>query len=163
MRMILLSGALALCGGAGGCAGLQRPQADCDPCSVGCLVQEPGADTPRARPRAPADEQVADEQVAVAATPAAAPGPQAAGALGRTVAALGDVRRPGLWLRTPLVDRERPGEVVTGQGRRLALTLLPLEGAAPGAGSQISREALQALGLSLAALVELEVRAGAGG
>ncbi len=86
------------------------------------------------------------------------PVPVAAGVLGTTVAALGDPTQPGLWLRTPLVVAERPGVVRYG-GQAVAVTLIPLPDAAPGAGSQLSLQAMRALGAPLTELVEVGVDA----
>lgn len=83
------------------------------------------------------------------------------GSLGRTVASLGNAAEPGLWLKTPLVAAEGPGQVrypATGLG--VAVTLIPIDGPATG-GSQLSLEAMQALGIALTDLAEIEVRAGA--
>ena len=86
------------------------------------------------------------------------PVPVAAGALGTTIAALGDPTQAGLWLRTPLVTTERPGVVRYG-GQSVAVTLVPLPDAAPGAGSQLSLQAMRALGAPLTELVEIRVDA----
>lgn len=83
------------------------------------------------------------------------------GPLGRTVASLGNAAEPGLWLKTPLVPVQGPGHVrnpVTGLS--VAVTLIPLQGPATG-GSQLSLEAMRALGIPLTDLPEIEVRAGA--
>ncbi|MGG7644021.1 hypothetical protein ACQ5SP_04325 [Rhodovulum sp. YNF3179] len=79
------------------------------------------------------------------------------GVLGRTVASLGDVGEPGLWLKTPLVGSERPGRVERiGTGDAVSVTLRPL---AEGGGGQLSLQAMQALGLPLTALPEVIVYA----
>lgn len=75
----------------------------------------------------------------------------------RTVAAIGDPTKPGLWLETPVVDREQPGRVsVAKTGKSANVTLIPIEGEVT-AGSRLSLAAFQALGASLADLVELDV------
>ena len=81
---------------------------------------------------------------------------QQVGVLGVTIASLGSPADPGLWLKTPLVTRETRGRVVTASGGQLAVTLRPIAGEAT-AGSRLSLEAMQALGLPLAELVELTV------
>ena len=76
---------------------------------------------------------------------------------GTTIAALGDVAQPGLWLRTPLVSapmRARVRDPATG--RAVVLDLIPLD-AAPGAGSRMSLKAYQSLELPLTSLPELRV------
>lgn len=111
-------------------------------------AQTPDADTPRpqARPDVPSP------------VPVSVPVAVSGGGLGTTVAALGDPTQPGLWLRTPLVAAERPGIVRYG-GQAVAVTLLPLPDAAPGAGSQLSLQAMRALGAPLTELVEIGVDA----
>lgn len=76
-------------------------------------------------------------------------------ALGTTVVSLGDPAIGGMWLKTPLVRSERPGQV-RWRGTVVALTLQPLD-AEPGSGSQISVRAMHALGASLTDLVEVTV------
>jgi len=76
-----------------------------------------------------------------------------------TVASLGDVARPGLWMRTPLVTEPMPGRVSDpATGAVAVVELLPLE-AAPGAGSRLSLAAYRALNLPLTSLPELRVTA----
>jgi hypothetical protein len=72
------------------------------------------------------------------------------------VASLGDASVPGLWLETPLVSSEGPGRVVGPDGRTVAVTLRP-SGGAPGTTSSLSLQAMQALGLDLAALPTVTV------
>jgi len=75
----------------------------------------------------------------------------------RTVASLGDPAQTGLWLKTPLVTTQRPGKIkLVASGASLDVTLIPIEGDA-GAGSRLSLQAMQALGVSPADLVELDV------
>ncbi len=78
-------------------------------------------------------------------------------ALGTTVISIGDPAIGGMWLKTPLVQTERPGQV-RYRGVVVALTLEPLA-TEPGSGSQISVRAMQALGASLTDLVEVSVEA----
>jgi hypothetical protein len=107
---------------------------------------------PRALPAPPPDAVVIDAP--------AAPQPPRASLPATTVASLGDVREPGLWMRTPLVSAPKRGTVRDpASGRSVALDLIPIEGE-PGAGSRMSLAAYQALGLPLTALPELRVSAG---
>ncbi|MFP4328309.1 MAG: hypothetical protein ACLFQL_09895 [Paracoccaceae bacterium] len=79
------------------------------------------------------------------------------GALGRTVASLGDPAEPGLWLETPLVTAQRPGRVeLAGTGRSAEVELRPSGGAA-GSGSRVSLDAMRALDAPLTGLPELQV------
>lgn len=79
------------------------------------------------------------------------------GALGTTIASLGDASQGGLWLKTPLVAAQSQGRVVdAATGRSANVTLIPLGGPASG-GSQISLQAMQALGLGLTELPDLRV------
>ncbi|PSL21881.1 hypothetical protein [Shimia abyssi] len=79
------------------------------------------------------------------------------GALGTTVVSLGAASEPGLWLKTPLVAKSRPG-VVRWNGGSVEVTLIPIEGQS-GAGSRMSLAAMQALGIPLTALEEVSVEA----
>lgn len=84
----------------------------------------------------------------------------AGGQTQRTVASLGDPARGGLWLETPLVKSETPGRLsAVRTGGSAEVTLIPIPGAAS-AGSRISLEAMQKLGVSPGDLVELDVTAG---
>ena len=76
---------------------------------------------------------------------------------GTTIASLGDVAQPGLWMRTPLVSAPMRGRVRDpATGRAVVLDLLPLD-AEPGAGSRMSLKAYQSLELPLTALPQLRV------
>ncbi|MFB9150577.1 hypothetical protein [Roseovarius ramblicola] len=76
-----------------------------------------------------------------------------------TIASLGDVARPGLWMRTPLVVSPVRGRVSDpASGASVAVDLIPLD-AAPGAGSRMSLDAYRALDLPLTGLPELRVDA----
>jgi hypothetical protein len=77
------------------------------------------------------------------------------GALGVTIASLGDAREPGLWLKTPLVDVAQPGLITFGS-RSVNVQLLPIDGPET-AGSQISLAAMQAIGAPLTGLPRLMV------
>ena len=76
--------------------------------------------------------------------------------LGFAVASLGDASVSGLWMETPLVSTEGPGRVVGPDGRTVAVTLRP-SGGGPGSGSRLSLQAMQALGIDLAALPTVTV------
>ncbi len=75
---------------------------------------------------------------------------------GFTVASLGDATRPGLWIETPLVDRERMVTVVAPTGTTVEVIARP-SGGARGSGSRLSLAAFQALGLSLTSLPTVTV------
>ena len=79
------------------------------------------------------------------------------GALGTTVASLGTTE-PGLWLETPLVSAPTQG-TVEYNGETVSVQLRP-SGGEPGSGSQISLEAMRALGAPLTGLPELNVYGG---
>jgi len=77
--------------------------------------------------------------------------------LGVTVASLGAVGEPGIWLRTPLVTRPGRGRVeYPEKGTAVAVDLIPMQ-AEPGAGSRISLAAMRLLEADLTALPELRV------
>lgn len=77
--------------------------------------------------------------------------------LGFTVASLGDATQPGLWMETPLVTEEQPGNVISESGQVVSLTLRPAGGDRT-AGSRMSLQAFQALGIPLTELPTLTVR-----
>ena len=78
------------------------------------------------------------------------------GKLGSTVASLGDATEGGFWIKTPLAKAPAKGRVVNpANGKSANVDLQPLSGG--GAGSQLSLAAMQALGLSLTDLPEVEV------
>ncbi|MFP4239361.1 MAG: D-galactarate dehydratase [Rhodosalinus sp.] len=77
--------------------------------------------------------------------------------LGTTIASLGSPAEGGFWLKTPLVQTETPGRVVfPGTGQTVEVDLRP-RGTEPGGGSQISLDAMRALGAPLGGLPEVEV------
>lgn len=147
MRWVML-----ICCGAllGGCAALPKLAPEREVAGEGRAV---GVTTdilvrPRARP----------EGVAAVAEPEVV-GPVAApeqGLLGTTVASLGSLSEPGLWLKTPLVSSAQAGRVRMPGGTSVEVQLLPLEGPET-AGSRISIGAMQALGVPLGDLPTLEV------
>lgn len=79
------------------------------------------------------------------------------GPLGVTIVSLGTATEPGMWLKTPLVARTRPGKV-SWSGKSVAVSLIPIEGESS-AGSRISLQAMQALGMPLTELTEVQVSA----
>lgn len=131
--------------------------------ACGDLATSPAA-TPAAPP--PAEEAAANDDAAteesVDAAAQAAPADPASDAqggqsLGTTVASLGSPAEPGLWLKTPLVRSEQSGRVThRGTGKSVAVTLIPIDGPAT-AGSRMSLQAMQQLGVSLTDLAEVEV------
>ncbi len=101
------------------------------------------------------DTTTAEEREAATQAPASA-----GTVLGETVVSLGSATEPGLWLKTPLVDREQPGRVTNpATGKSAAVTLIPIEGP-PTAGSRMSLPALRLIGASLTDLTPVEVAAG---
>ncbi|MET4127197.1 hypothetical protein [Roseovarius sp. MBR-6] len=120
----------------------------------GCSLTEPRP-TPAPPAAPPPDEGVIERDEA-----SVPPQPPRASLPATTIASLGNVREPGLWMRTPLVSVPMRGTVRDpATGRSVTLDLIPIAGA-PGAGSRLSLGAYQALGLSLTALPELRVSAG---
>jgi len=111
------------------------------------VTEEPGDDVLHPRARTPAEAPAAQHD---------APAPAADGFLGETLAGLGAPGDRGLWVSTGLVAAARAGRVVTAAGQSLGVELRP-SGTAPGAGSQISLQAMQALGLPLSGLASLRV------
>ena len=102
-------------------------------------------------------QTVAALDTTTAAEKAAAAKPVAGGGkLGSTVASLGDATEGGFWIKTPLAKAPAKGRVVNpANGKSANVDLQPLSGG--GAGSQWSLAAMQALGLSLTDLPEVEV------
>lgn len=127
-----------LFGGGGGLFGRDRAPAS--------AAVAPGEETPRPETRP-------GEESPEAGTPAEGGDGLI---LGFAVASLGDASIPGLWMETPLVSTEGPGRVVGPDGRTVAVTLRP-SGGGPGTGSRLSLQAMQALGIDLAALPTVTV------
>ncbi len=102
----------------------------------------------------------AEVELAAAEPPEAPPAPVSApsGQLGTTVASLGPPTEGGLWLETPLVSAPTQGSVEYN-GQTVSVQLRP-SGGEPGSGSQISLEAMRALGAPLTGLPELTVFGG---
>ena len=85
---------------------------------------------------------------------AAVAAPQTAGAreLGRAVVGLGSPAEQGFWLKSALVAAPGKGRVVTGDGKSVAVDLIPGSG-----GALLSLAAFRALGLELTDLPEVTV------
>ncbi|TNC53047.1 D-galactarate dehydratase [Rubellimicrobium rubrum] len=112
----------------------------------------------QSEPLDPLSPPPAAEGIAIgepAPIPAAAPGPARTGQLGTTVASLGSPTSPGLWLQTALVSEPGRGRIEYN-GQTVEVELRP-SGGEPGSGSQISLEAMRALGAPLTGLPELTV------
>lgn len=127
---------------------------------AGCAALQPDRDAPppEAAPEPVAADAVVDDAAdeTVAAPPPQRPQP-GAGALGRTVASLGNPAEGGLWLVTGLVTQPGQGRVRDVQsGTTVVLELRPSGGARDG-GSRLSLEGYRALGLSPVALPVLDV------
>lgn len=75
---------------------------------------------------------------------------------GFSVASLGDATVPGLWIETPLVDRDRTATVVAPNGTTVEVVARP-SGGERGSGSRLSLAAFQALGLNLTSLPTVTV------
>lgn len=127
----------------------------------------PKAATPASAPKAAstaatsvlqgAGQTVAALDTTTPAEKAAAAAPATGGGkLGSTVASLGDATEGGFWIKTPLAKAAAKGRVVNpANGKSANVDLQPLAGG--GAGSQLSLAAMQALGVSLTDLPEIEV------
>ena len=77
--------------------------------------------------------------------------------LGVTIASLGAVAEPGIWMKTPLVSAPAKGRVdYPAKGTSVVLDLIPLEGER-GAGSQLSLAAMRLLEANLTDLPEVRV------
>lgn len=137
-------------GALAGCSDFTPVGPETDP--VAAELVEVSADVPE---DATTDGDLPEEQVSQSETtePEAAK-PQTGG---ETTASLGDPTRAGLWLETPIVSSETQGRVrVKTTGREVDVTLIPIPGEVT-AGSRLSVEAMRALGVGLADLVELDV------
>ena len=122
----------------------------------GGIFKRPADPAPASAQSGPLDA-TGDATGGAAATTASTPSvPQqgAVGTSGTTVAGLGDPGIPGLWLETSLVSQAGAGRVRAANGSSVVLTLKPLQGAG---GSNLSIEAMRALGVPLTELVELSV------
>lgn len=125
--------------------GLSMPFARDEAAPEVTVTENPGEDV--LHPRARVEPGTVTETAAAPATD---------GFLGETLAGLGAPGERGMWLSTGLVSSARPGRILAASGQVLAVELRP-SGTAPGAGSQISLQAMQALGLPLSGLAPLRV------
>lgn len=155
MKKLILPPAIALV--LSGCAGLDMPQLMPMPSNPDATASSPTVGTP---PPPPADADSAEEFDTASLEDrqdAVVSAPLGDGAIGKTVATLGDVVDPGFWMETPLVSAPKEGRVKSAvTGRTVKVTLRPISGPA-GAGSRISLSAIRLLDLPLAGLHELEV------
>jgi len=77
--------------------------------------------------------------------------------LGTTLASLGAVGEPGIWLKTPLVSEPGRGRVeYPDKGTKVAVDLIPIDGE-QGSGSRISLAAMRLIEADLTSLPELRV------
>jgi hypothetical protein len=146
---LLAAVVLAGCDGGNGIGGLFADDA---------RVSEDGPDT--VRPQARADGAASGgplSALSVNAAQAASLPPRAGEtALGTETATLGDVADPGLWLLTRHVMAPVRGQVVAVvSGRATQVELRP----SGGAGGRLSLAAMQALGLPITALAQVQVYA----
>lgn len=74
--------------------------------------------------------------------------------LGTTVASLGNPAEPGIWIKTPLVSSRQKGKITAANGKEVVADFIPIDGPAT-AGSRMSLQAFQALGLPLTDLPEV--------
>lgn len=86
-----------------------------------------------------------------------APKLQPKGRLGTTVVSLGNPVLQGMWVRTPLVRSQQAG-TASYNGRTAVVQLIPIAGERT-AGSRMSLTAMQALGVPLGDLAEVELSA----
>lgn len=119
-------------------------------------VVQAGPETPRPEARPEGVPGAPLSVLSDAAVPQAA-APVAGALLGREQATLGAPTDPGLWLMTQHVTAPIPGRVVVPATGQAALMELRPSG---GTGGRLSLAAMQALGLPLTALAEVEVYAG---
>lgn len=82
--------------------------------------------------------------------------------LGLSVASLGAVTEPGIWLKTPLISAPSRGRVeFPDKGTSVAVDLIPIDGE-PGSGSRISLAAMRLIEADLTSLPEIRVYATGG-
>lgn len=123
---------------------------------------DPTAETAAAPTPPPANARTADEFDTTSAAERAdavaeASSPSGERDLGRTVASLGAVGEPGIWLKTPLVSEPSRGRIeFPDKGTRVAVDLIPIDGE-PGSGSRISLAAMRLIEADLTSLPELRV------
>lgn len=148
---------LSACDLAGGSGTVARPEAVTQKAAAPAPA-ETTAVAPSAASGLQAGGQTAaqlDKTTAAEKAAAAAPA-TGGGKLGTTVASLGDATESGFWIKTPMVTAPGEGRVVNpANGKSANVDLQPLGGG--GSGSQLSLAAMQALGVSLTDLPEIEV------
>lgn len=122
--------------------------------SVQTLDPTPAPEPPKsARTAAEFDTTSQEDREAALAKPV-----NAEAELGTTLATLGSPADPGIWLKTPLVDKLVMGRVLY-KGASVNLELRP-SGGAEGSGSQISLAAMRLLDAPLTGIIELTVFSG---
>lgn len=137
----------AICACLAGCSGFDL--------GTGSVVSQPAPSVASSEETTNETRPVARPESAVEDSVVAPSAPVIAGALGNTVASLGNPAEGGLWLKTPLVKDEQMGQVAYG-GKTVDVTLIPIKGTAT-AGSRMSLQAFQALGAPLTELLEVSV------
>ncbi len=159
LRLVILGSALSACAQVEGLFDPRTPAPPVQAPAEGQTrpVERPAAGLPRPTAARTADalDATSDSERAAAVDKAR----QTGGAvdLGTTIASLGAVTEPGIWLKTPLVDAPAPGRVdYAAQGTSVAVELRPLD-TQPGAGSRISLAAMRLIGADLTDLPELRV------
>lgn len=163
-RIIFSLGALLALSACAQVSGALRPGLPADEVAV----LRPGADTMRPQPRPGSSAargvgtegqspEALDQTTPSERAAALAPSTERTEALGSTLAALGGVSEPGLWLRTGLVTQVRQGRIELADGSRSLRVELRPSGAPAGAGSQLSLAAFRSLDLPLTQLVSLRV------
>ncbi len=116
------------------------------------MSTSPMASTTAMSPQArPADLKIADpveEEVQTTELPPPPKPEVKPTSFGTTVATLGDPTEGGIWIKTPLISSRQKGRIVAANGKEVVADLIPLEGPST-AGSRMSLQAMQALGLAL--------------
>ncbi|MFS4438650.1 hypothetical protein ACMA5I_10580 [Paracoccaceae bacterium GXU_MW_L88] len=103
---------------------------------------------------APAGDKAAQKQ----AGGGAASSGGSAGQAGKTTASLGSLSQPQMSLETGLVSRQTQGTVTNlGNNRSATLTLIP-SGKGASSGSQLSMDAMTALGADITEILDLDVK-----
>ncbi|KAA2316196.1 hypothetical protein DL237_08080 [Pseudooceanicola sediminis] len=126
---------------------------------AGCTQIQPTA-TPRPD-AAPIDTgATAEAEILPANEAAVSVRPPEGPSKGRTVATLGAAGEPGLWLKTPMVTSVQKGRITAIEtGTTITAQLIPINGPET-AGSRLSLMAMQALGVPLTGLIEIDVYPG---
>lgn len=168
-RLISLFGFLVLGAFGAACAQLPfSPRSAAPEAAIDIAVQQPDSDTTRPAPRPGRGAVQALGRTGMAADILDMTSPEERSAalqapaartqlLGETLASLGGVGEPGLWLRTGLVSQTQQGRVELQQGSGSLRVELRPSGAPAGSGSQLSLAAFRSLNLQLTELVPLRV------